>query len=284
MRLKSQMNGGQLRSPMPSGTAAQVSRAFTLAEMLVVIAIIAIIATIAIPAMKGLMETNTMTTATRQLLDDVAFARQKAISSRSKVYMVFIPPEYWKDVIVSDFTPEGRRELTNLVNGQFTSYALFSEKSLGDQPGRLYPKYLTQWRTLPDGVLIETNKFSTNPIPEVIVDPYDTTRVFSVHSFARRDVQFPPAELTNGVPRTFNLPYIAFSPQGGIWRPDNGTDDEFIPLAKGSVFYPMKNGKPDFEVPDVVVNGYREADRTNFTLVRIDFLTGRARVERLELQ
>ena len=34
------------------------------------------------------------------------------------------------------------RQLTNLVNGQYTGYALFTRRTVGDQPGRDDPRYL----------------------------------------------------------------------------------------------------------------------------------------------
>lgn len=260
--------------------------AFTLTEMLVVISIIAIITMISIPAIKGLTESNAMVTASRQLLDDVGYARQRAISDRTTVYMVFLPPEFWSGVNSGAFnslSAESRNQIRSLFNGQYTSYALYVERSLGDQPGRYYTNYITEWRSLPAGVLIETNKFalaSTNS--EAIVDPYDSSRVFEVRGFPWRQFPFPPAEVTNSVPRKFFLPYIAFNSQGGLLSSDF-PDDEFLPLAKGSVFY-LTNNAGDPLPPDVIQPAYREATRTNYNLIRIDALTGRPKLEKMELQ
>ena len=258
--------------------------AFTLTEMLVVISIIAIITTISIPAIKGLTESNAVVTASRQLLDDVAYARQKAISDRTTVYMVFLPPEFWGGFNSTAFSALGddsRKQIRTLYNGQYTTYALYVERSLGDQPGRHYTNYITDWRSLPEGMLIDTNKFNINTTNN-IADPYDDTSSFDVASFPRRMFPFPPAELTNNVPRRFSLPYIAFNSQGGLLS-SVFTEDEFLPLAKGSVFY-LTNSAGDPLPPDVVETGYREATRTNYNLIRIDSLTGRAKLEKMELQ
>jgi prepilin-type N-terminal cleavage/methylation domain-containing protein len=278
---------------------AHGKRAFTLAEMLVVIAIIAIISTIAIPAMKGLTESNTMTSASRQMLDDLAFARQKAISGRTKVYMVFIPPEFW---LYQDFNllgTESRKQADTLIKGQYTSYSLFSERSIGDQPGQSSPRYLTAWRTLPEGVMIGARKFqpyvSDAASVEIINDPpqYGTGREFRIHPFSFRRFPFPPAELTNSSPVRVILPYIAFDSTGGILDDENESvppmfqhnkstkePHEIIPLARGSIIYPTdSNGKPLQQTPDVQQRDYSE----NYNLIRIDKLTGRAKLERMEL-
>lgn len=257
--------------------------AFTLTEMLVVIVIIGIISTIAIPAIKGLTESNTMSSAARQLLDDVAYARQKAISGRTTVYMVFVPPEFWSGVngvAFNGLNDVSRKQANILLNGQLTSYALYVERNLGDQPGRDSTNYLTAWQTLPDGVLIETNKFNPDTTYiETIRDPYNSSREFPVQAFHRRFFPFPATEITNSSPKKFELPYIAFNPQGGLVH----AQDEYLPLARGSIFY-QTNSAGNPLPPDVVETAYREATRTNFTLVRIDSLTGRAKLERIEIQ
>ena len=137
--------------------------AFTLIEMLLVITIIGILAAIGLPHLKGWGEGNTMTAATRQLMDDLAYARLKAISTRSPVYVVFVSPQVVNPTFFNNLDAAEKKQASNLWSGQFTSYALFSPRSVGDQPGRPSAKYLTPWKTLPDKVFIATNKFATLP-------------------------------------------------------------------------------------------------------------------------
>ena len=65
--------------------------AFTLIEMLMVIAIIAAITVIGLPSLRGLGRSNVVTSATQQLVDDLMLARHKAIVNRTTVHVVFVP-------------------------------------------------------------------------------------------------------------------------------------------------------------------------------------------------
>lgn len=255
---------GRLRPPMKAPPALNATgAAFTLLELLVVIAIIGILAAIGLPAIKSFGKSNATISATRQLLDDIALARQRAISSRSEVDMVFVSPQV-TTLAVNTFTNrDDRIGATNLFGGQFISYALFARRQVGEQPGRSTPRYVTNWRTLPEGTFIAAYKFGK-------------TAINGVTPFLRTN--FPVPSVTGQ--QNFQLPYVGFDYQG---RLISGRD-EIIPLARGSIF-PMRDAAGQFlpGPPEIVETPPGNATNV-FNHVRIDWLTGRARVERREVQ
>src|SRR5262249_48980535 len=141
-----------------------------------------------------------------------------------------------------DAGPAGKRDRAlgdRLKSGQYTSYALFAERTVGDQPGRPRPRYLTSWRTLPEGAFIATNKFRDDQqlwaLPDDLVRPFEYVKI-----------PFPTIYGEN-----YRMAHVSFDPQGRLVD-DFGNvrfQQEVIPLARGSILYSRDNtGALDFDV------------------------------------
>jgi prepilin-type N-terminal cleavage/methylation domain-containing protein len=248
-----------------------ISAAFTVTELLVVITIIGVVAAISIPALKGIGQSQTISNGARQLLEDLALARQYAILNRSVVHMLFVPPAVTNLTLTDD--PLANR----LKGGAYTTYAIYAERTIGDQPGQSRPRYMSRWKTLPDGVIIAPQEFQPlNDAAWKAVPSNDRPLHYQTGFW------FPT--LTNQ--NTVALPHISFDVDGSVrsYRiPGNASfQDEYLYLARGSVLV-ARDDKGQFVDLDV-----RESppgnSTNNYHRIRIDGLTGRPYLERAEIQ
>lgn len=278
---------------MTKAAASPRQAGFTLIEMLLVIVIISILAGMTLPSLRGFSKSNSMTAATRLLLDDMAYARQKAMADRTPVYMVFISDNFLVDypnlgvtngtayTKLKDESPD-KRQINTLTNAQLRGYALMALRTVGDQPGCNHPRYLTPWHTLPDGVFIPQWKF-TNDL--WFVDAAVSTTYY-VRQFDFANIfPFPAADSAN----YFYLPFIKFLPSGQLVVPNpvvgpagnQVTYENFVPLTRGSV---QCIGDPTQYKSLFITETPPGESINNYTMIHLDPLSGKARLVRKEIQ
>jgi prepilin-type N-terminal cleavage/methylation domain-containing protein len=265
----------------------QSERGFTILELLIVVSIIGFMAAMALPHLGGFTKSNSMMAATRQLLDDVALARQRAAVNRSEVCMVFLPPNFWSTDIPSPsfICPQ----FTNLYTHQYSAYALISMRTVGDQPGMSNVHYLTDWRVLPQGIYISPFQFTNlpNTTNYNIYTTNTTTQAINqwpVTAFPTNIFPFPSTyDATYNLINNSNyLPYIGFTPSGQLAGGAAG-GDQFILLTSGSILYETDaNGLPLFTSTSSanLVETPPGNEFNNPNIIHIDWLTGRAKLER----
>ena len=259
--------------------------AFTLIELLVVISIIGLIAAIAVPVVHN-FKPNVVAGGSRQLLDDVHRARQLAISQRTTVYMVFVPTNFWSDPAYPPLDNVNKARATNLFDKQLIAYNFVSLRTLGDQPGRGKPHYLSSWKTLPEGVFIAPEKFlpRNNPAMNIYTN-FNGNNILAMKVFGFNtvtNVPFPAEDTPPAIGKPYvTLPYIAFNYLGQLTTSQN----ELIPLTKGAILFQrnQKTGAGEQVVPSIVETPAGNATNA-FNVVSIDWLTGRAHLERQQVQ
>ncbi len=239
-------------------------RAFTLVEMVVVLAIAIALMSVMLPALKGLRGDKYSLSATTQLIADFNNARLAAINGGSPVYVVFMPKFLPNTDAMSDAekTYFQKNKLANQqLGGQLISYAFFAEYALGDNLGQPSRRWVSDWKYLPEGTYL----------------PSEMLRKLKQANVNTPEPLLLVPHLSNDAKVNFNwhLPYIGFDSRGRLLGVKPATPDSVgavIRVVEGGILPPEKRADGTYLMgpSDEPV---REAKVQNSIL--INYLTGR---------
>lgn len=234
-------------------------KAFTLVELLAVIAIMAMILVVAFPALKAINSTG-LATASRQLSSGLSLARQYAITMRTPVRVVLAT-----DLALTNINPSG----SNLICSAYNVY--YGSNNTALSVVDWWP--LQDWRALPSGVVM-LNHFA-NP-----VSPGNTNYLTGTGATATLvggpqtayfdNTNSPMRLITNIVSATTmiysNASFLEF-------RPTGAANSLYLPASQVGAIRIVQGALSDARSRAVIVN-----DAKNWVCIEYDGYMGRVRV------
>lgn len=179
--------------------------AFTLIELLIVVVIIGIIAGFGIPAMSGLMRGSALTQAAGQLTDNVALARQHAITKNRAVEVRFYR---YGD-------PEQPGESGNDPStGQFRAFQYFEI----NESGVILP--VGKLQIFPDSMMMSAGEDLSTLLGEPAAGGAQSRLVKSNDPKFNRSIN---PELPRNIGFNYDYVYFRFNPDGSTDLPPLGT-------------------------------------------------------------
>ncbi len=221
------------RSPFVSCRSA----AFTLVELLAVVALIGLMMMVGIQGL-GTNKSSSLISAGRQFSNDLTMARQYAIARNCRVRVVIATEKTIKD---------SGADLPELIGMQYRAYAVMIQLrlygswwgKLQNQPnlpyGRRRWEYLESWKTLPKNVIFDPSDTNLKSADNKGVSLPRTTVFFGDRAtenlwdgITLDDLPFPYRNSDTDPPKGSEMAFIEFKPNGmptmpGSVRLVNGT-------------------------------------------------------------
>ena len=198
--------------------------AFTLVELLAVVAIMLLVLKLTLPTLDGLLGKNGKGMARGQLTGDLNRARSLALQNGEPVYLVFMPT-----YSMVGFSPATKKSsyfnadsaANALLGMQLTGYAIYS----GDRPNTKSAKWHSDWKTLPEGFCFDRSTLDSLP-HSVTVDYLKPPRGTATPSVTLPALKYNSRGALEGA--GLAGVYLSVS-KGGVFPPGFGAGGKYLP-------------------------------------------------------
>ncbi len=128
---------------------------FTLVELIMVVGLMVLMLRLTLPTLKGLMGSKAHSMARSQLIGDLNSARTMALRNGTPVYVAFMPLYTEVGRGAGDVDGYLKGDGNSMLGEQSISYAIYAEFLPGDQPSDPSKRWLTDWKRLPAGFILQ---------------------------------------------------------------------------------------------------------------------------------
>jgi prepilin-type N-terminal cleavage/methylation domain-containing protein len=271
---------------VPESISINVSRsqrAFTLVEMLAVIAVMLLMLKLTLPSLDGLLGAEAKGMTRTEFIGNLNRARSIALETGVPVYVVFFP-KYSDLTVVGSSDPAGTKEayfqktdsLNQLLGLQLNGYALYQARQPGNLPHMPRSRWISDWKMLPEGHYFAEEMLAMLPDSVAVSRLKNGEPQIEVDFVVNQNIPLPV-----GIKKAQGkmvLPALKYNARGEL--ENAGVKGCYLFVSRGGVFPPeMKKGK--FLPEDAEPPAFEDVPDFDRLWLVVNGITGRAAVEEL---
>ena len=263
--------------------ASRSQRAFTLVEMLAVIAVMLLMLKLTLPSLDGLLGAEAKGMARTEFIGNLNRARSIALETGVPVYVVFFP-KYSGLTVVGSSDPAGAKKayfqktdsLNQLLGLQLNGYALYQARQPGDLPHMPQSRWISDWKVLPEGHYFAEEMLAMLPDSVAVSRLKNGEPQIQVDFVVNQNIPLPV-----GIKKAKGkmvLPALKYNARGEL--ENAGVKGAYLFISRGGVFPPkVINGR--FLPEDAEPPAFEDVPDFDRLWLVVNGITGRAAVEEL---